>query len=51
MTNLDTNLQSKKILVTKIITNMNKKLSLVTKLVFKISYHGFGYQRKLVTKN
>jgi len=30
---------------------MNKKLYLIAKLVFKISYHGFDYQRKLVTKN
>jgi len=51
LNNLDTNLQSKKLLVTKIVTIMNKKLYLVTKLVFKISYHDFGYQRKLVTKS
>ena len=30
---------------------MNKKLKLVTKLGFKISYYGFGYRKKLVTKN
>jgi len=51
MTNLDANLQNKKLLVTKIVTIMNKRLWLVTKLVFKISYHGFGYQSKLVNKN
>jgi len=51
MTNLDINLQSKKLLVTNMVTIMNKKLLLVTKLVFKISYYGFGYPKKLVTKN
>jgi len=50
MTNIDTNLQSKRLLVTKIVTIMNKKLQLITKLVFKISYHSFGFERKFVTK-
>jgi len=51
VTNLNINLQNKKLLVTKIVIIMNKKLYFVTKLIFKISYHSFGYQKKFVTKN
>jgi len=65
MINLNTNLQSKKLLVTKIIIIMNKiynwSLNLFLKLttmvfaskwnwLLKISYLDFGYQNDLVTK-
>jgi len=43
MTNLNINIQSKKLLVTKIITIINKKLYFITNLIFKISYHSFNY--------
>ena len=51
MTNLDINLQNKKLLIIKIVIIMNKKYNWSLNWFLKFSYQDFSNQKKLITKH